>query len=68
VTLTCCVEAVSLFHASVLFAEECRLLFAVSAAWYTEQCELRPISQLWGFLLGFGFLMFLVPVTLSLVA
>ena len=51
-TLTCCVEAATLFHAVVLFAEECRLMFVVSAAWYTGQCEPRPISQLWGFSFG----------------
>jgi hypothetical protein len=31
-------------------------MFAVSAAWYTEQCVPRPFSQLWGlfFLWGLG--------------
>jgi hypothetical protein len=28
-------------------------MFAVSAAWYTEQCVPRPFSQLWGFAVGF---------------
>jgi len=57
--------------AVVLSAEECRLMFAVRTAWYTEQFVPRPFSQLWGFAVGFflwGLVLFLSPVTLSLVA